>query len=303
MKILNLSELSEKLDIKPANLDNIKEINEYTLLPLDPEKTKLSDLEYGDIVKIRTGFIMMFLPYDTACRVVPVGSYNQPYFFVAYSYKWDYFQYFKDLDDAYPESMARALEFKNDVISIWRPAVQPDIRRITEDTLSRYFKDIEKQVCGNVSEKLDIKPVNLSGIKIQPPATGPRPESRDELKELINEHCSKHGHECSLNFIDVSRVTDMEALFNGSIFNGDISGWDVSNVKDMSFMFYGSRFNGDISDWDVSNVETMNGMFRYAAFDGDLSKWRLKPNCVTNWMFENSKLRNTPSRWPKGAII
>ena len=60
---------------------------------------------------------------------------------------------------------------------------------------------------------------------------------------------------------DVSNVTNMWSMFDGSDFNGDISGWDVSNVNDMNSMFENSAFEGDISNWDVSNVEDMNGMF------------------------------------------
>merc|ERR1712224_1038791 len=41
---------------------------------------------------------------------------------------------------------------------------------------------------------------------------------------------------------DVSRVSDMSAVFNGAAsFNGDISKWDVSSVKDMGSMFHNAK--------------------------------------------------------------
>lgn len=81
---------------------------------------------------------------------------------------------------------------------------------------------------------------------------------------------------------DVSSVTTMRDMFNGTDFNQDIGSWDVSNVTDMSGMFsVAEAFNQDIGGWDVSNVENMSAMFNYARnFNQDLSGWDV--SSVTN---------------------
>ena len=76
----------------------------------------------------------------------------------------------------------------------------------------------------------------------------------DELSKIIELCMSLYGNECDLNWIDVSKVKEMNYLFEYSDFNGDISRWDVSNVTDMRGMFKNSNFNSDISSWDVSHV-------------------------------------------------
>ena len=77
---------------------------------------------------------------------------------------------------------------------------------------------------------------------------------------------------------DVSRVTDMRALFaNCTTFDCDISGWDVSGVDTMAHMFTGaSQFNQDIGNWDVKTTTNVWGMLHGAnSFDQDISRWRV----------------------------
>jgi len=50
---------------------------------------------------------------------------------------------------------------------------------------------------------------------------------------LIKQEIVLRGNKCSLNHIDISKVTDISHLFDGLNFQGDISEWDVSNIKRM----------------------------------------------------------------------
>ena len=108
-----------------------------------------------------------------------------------------------------------------------------------------------------------------------------KPKDKRQLETIIYFYSKNYPND-SLNWLDVSDVTDMSDLFKGDFeyierynhwflisnkYNGDISKWDVSNVKNMSDMFANSKFNGDISKWDVSNVTNMHGMFYESEFD------------------------------------
>jgi len=117
------------------------------------------------------------------------------------------------------------------------------------------------------------------------------------LQQIIAETIEKEGANCNLNFIDVSNVFRMEALFKNSPFNGDISQWNVSNVTNMKEMFCGSRFNGDISQWDVSNVTNMSGMFRNSSFNGDISRWNVSKVSNMKEMFSGSHFDKDISCW------
>ena len=127
-------------------------------------------------------------------------------------------------------------------------------------------------------------------------------KTRNELSKLIEKTMKEKGPNCDLNFIDVSKITDMSDLFVKSDFNGDISGWNVSGVKDMALMFLDSSFNQDISGWYVSNVKDMSRMFDGSKFTGDISKWDVSGVKDMIGMFEKSKLEklNKSPKWYRG---
>jgi len=78
---------------------------------------------------------------------------------------------------------------------------------------------------------------------------------------------------------DVSNVTDLGFMFNGTNANPDVSNWDVSNVTDMFQMFSDSfNANPDCRNWDVSNVTRMTKMFNGT----NLSVENLTA-CYENW--------------------
>ena len=116
------------------------------------------------------------------------------------------------------------------------------------------------------------------------------PETKKELQDIIKKRIEVEGSEVDLNDIDVSKITDMSELFNGTNFknfNGDISEWDVSNVKNMKSMFFMCySFNQDISNWDVSNVKDMRFMFyKCDSFNQDISNWNISYEVDMLYMF------------------
>ena len=124
------------------------------------------------------------------------------------------------------------------------------------------------------------------------------PKTREELATIIKSVVERKGWECSLNHIDVSKITDMsdlfsidDACFGLGKFNGDISEWNVTNVKYMTAMFCGSHFNGDISNWIITIVVDMYGMFFNSKFENNLSNWEINSSCNTDEMFDNCPIK------------
>ena len=58
--------------------------------------------------------------------------------------------------------------------------------------------------------------------------------------EIIVDFYSGSFPEMSMNWLDVSGITDMNTIFCNHKYNGDISHWDVSNVINMTKTFCNS---------------------------------------------------------------
>lgn len=86
-------------------------------------------------------------------------------------------------------------------------------------------------------------------------------QNDDHLIRLIKKEMKRHGCQCNLNHIDVSKITNMAGLFIDSDFNGDVSGWDISHVDNMAAMFAGSKFSNDLSIWKPYNLRIDGTMF------------------------------------------
>ena len=119
--------------------------------------------------------------------------------------------------------------------------------------------------------------------------------------------CSQGDADCFfISDWDVSRVTDMSALFGyGRQFNQPIGNWDVSSVRTMEDMFYNNPvFNQDIGNWDVSSVETMQFMFEDAeVFNQDIGNWDVSSVTHMGVMFFNARAFNQDiSRWDVSSV-
>jgi len=131
------------------------------------------------------------------------------------------------------------------------------------------------------------------------------PKTIGELDALVQKLIKERGNEANLNDIDTSQIDNMQFLFTGLKFDGDISGWDVSNVKDMNAMFYRSTYtgkNGGISKWDVSNVIDMSSMFAKSNFDGDISNWNVHKVIYMSSMFDSSVFDGDLSNWDVSSV-
>ena len=182
-------------------------------------------------------------------------------------------------------------------------------KRKTWIILSRFLfspQDLIYEIFNNFimteKEAEDLCKMIRIGVDLSKPNYKYYPETKDELIDLIEKLIEERGNEADLNDVDVSRITDMSYVFQGSQFNGDISKWNVSRVKSMEGMFCESKFNGDISKWNVSGVVDMSWMFEESQFNGDISNWNVSGVVDMSWMFEESQFNGDISNWNVSGV-
>ena len=138
-----------------------------------------------------------------------------------------------------------------------------------------------------------------------------RPQTKDDLINLIIDELEHQGPDANLNHIDVSVITDMRGLFHYvnkkiTVGNIKIDKWDVSNVTNMEFMFQDCEyFNADLRNWDVSKVESMQGAFTACRkFDSDLSRWDTGNVVYMSGLFNTCENFDSDlSRWDTSNVI
>ena len=156
-----------------------------------------------------------------------------------------------------------------------------------DPTANKYYKNmlengtISIKICNYLRDKINI-------IKVK---------SKQDLKKIIKLYKNKPFNTKSLNWLDVSEITDMSFLFCDTQYTGDISKWNVSNVTNMDNMFAYSTFNSNISGWNVSNVANMCQMFYDSSFNKDISKWDISNVTNMKEMFTYSQFHQNISNW------
>ena len=163
-----------------------------------------------------------------------------------------------------------------------------DSQEYSANIFNKNIIDITKIINGEASED--------EILQLDEMVMASKPVNKDELKKIATLY-SNNYQKNSMNWVDVSEITDMSYIFNYSHYYGDISRWDVSNVTNMSNMFANSKFDGIISDWNVSSVTNMYSMFDDSSFNKDISKWD-----VSNVMNMSGMFAGKPWNWHKGIM-
>ncbi|MCL6296743.1 BspA family leucine-rich repeat surface protein, partial [Jejuia spongiicola] len=95
----------------------------------------------------------------------------------------------------------------------------------------------------------------------------------------------------AINNWEVSTITNMQQVFQGTLFNSPINNWAVSAVTSMSNIFRNTPFNQPLDNWDTSSVTNMLGMFSFARnFDQNIGNWDISNVTAMGSMFFGATL-------------
>ncbi|WP_299768629.1 BspA family leucine-rich repeat surface protein [uncultured Dokdonia sp.] len=126
-------------------------------------------------------------------------------------------------------------------------------------------------------------------------AWGTRLGSADDMASMFRGATAFNG---AIENWDVTTVTNMVGVFEGTAFNRDINTWNVSNVSNMAFMFSdATAFNQPLDQWAtrLGNVTDMTNMFEGAtAFNQDISGWNVSNVQLMAGMFSGATSFNMP---------
>ena len=106
-----------------------------------------------------------------------------------------------------------------------------------------------------------------------------------------------------LNYWNVSNVVSMNSVFYKSEYNMSLDKWNVSNVVEMKFMFSHSKYNQPLNTWDVSNVDDMSYMFYNSIYNHPLDKWDTSNVYNITRMFESSEFNQDISNWNLISVL
>ncbi len=135
----------------------------------------------------------------------------------------------------------------------------------------------------------------------------------EEVTKWINQDMTA----TPLKYWDVSQVTRMDDLFNGSRYrtsvpadmwedpDNDITEWNVRAVTHMTNMFANTPFNQNLSRWVTTQVVAMNGMFaNNPVFNQPLNAWTVSSVTTMARMFFNARQFNQDlSRWDVSQVV
>ena len=165
----------------------------------------------------------------------------------------------KSTTDTNNADQSKAVQLEDTVSSLLDKIIEKRVnQRLSKLGITDSNGSLNKSFVEEKNSKQSLKAPNITvSKKIVKRKFKYHPETKEELLKLCRDESVYLGD------IDTSKITDMSNLFE-EIHGRDFSGielWNVSNVKNMEAMFQNSDFNQNISSWDVSNVTNMKEMF------------------------------------------